>query len=80
MTGLNVIKLDEWYSNAEAIEVLSRRAGRPIDKNYPRTLARLGKIRSFGVGTRGKMYYRADVDSYTVSSKRGPKPKKANAA
>ena len=52
---------------------LSENAGRPVDKNYLRTLARYGKIKSLDIGARGKLYWRADVDGYIVDTKRGRK-------
>lgn len=68
-----IINLSEWYTVEEATNRLSQNSGRTIDKNYPRTLARYGKIRSLDLGGRGKLYYKADVDGYVVSNTPGRK-------
>ncbi len=73
------IRLEEWYTNAEAVDVLSKNAGRPINKMYPRTLARDGHIQTVALGTQ-RLYRKADVDAYVVSTKRGRKPKSQEAA
>jgi hypothetical protein len=76
MSKEKVINLDDWYTTQEAAERLSENSGRPIDINYPRTLARYGKITSLDVGARGKLYLKKDVDGYVVSAKRGRKSSK----
>jgi len=68
------IDLDEWYTNEEAVDQLSKNSGRPIDKNYPRTLARYGKVDSIEIGARGKLYRKIDIDQYVVGTTRGRKP------
>ena len=73
------INLAEWYTNGEALERLSQNAGRKIDKNYPRTLARDGHIQTIALGTQ-RLYRKADVDRYVVSTKRGRRPKQATEA
>ncbi|MDQ6661342.1 MAG: hypothetical protein M3Z24_10295 [Chloroflexota bacterium] len=70
------INLEDWYTNEEATRRLSENSGRPIDKNYPRTLARAKKIESLNVGARGKLYLKKDIDVYIVSEKRGRKSSK----
>jgi hypothetical protein len=70
------INLDDWYTAEEAAKRLSENSGREIDINYPRTLARYGKIISLDIGRRGKLYLKKDVDEYKVDTKRGRKPKK----
>jgi hypothetical protein len=72
MSG-TLINLDEWYTNDQAVQRLSENSGHPINRNYPRTLARYGKIRSLDIGTGSKLYLKADVDNYIVDTKRGPK-------
>jgi hypothetical protein len=67
------ITLDDWYTNEEARKRLSENSGREIDKNYPRTLARYGKIASIDIVARGKLYLKKDVDAYVVDTKRGRK-------
>ncbi len=80
MKKKSVVNLDDWYTNEEAVKRLSKNSGRPIDKNYPRTLARYGKIASLDVGARGKLYLKKDIDSYVVSTKRGKKPTQQGSA
>ncbi len=72
--------LDEWYTNDQAVKRLSENSGRPVNRNYPRTLARYGKIRSLDIGTGSKLYLKADVDTYVVDTKRGPKAKQEKEA
>lgn len=71
------ITLDDWYTNDEAVERLSKNAGRPVDRNYPRTLARYGKVEVLDIGTRSKLYKKSDIDAYVVAEKRGRKAKQA---
>ena len=68
------INLDDWYTNDQAVTKLSETAGRPIDKNYPRTLARYGKVEVLDIGTGAKLYKKTDIDAYHVSSRPGRKP------
>lgn len=74
------VTLDEWYTNDEAVAKLSENAGRPVDRNYPRTLARYGKVQVLDIGTRSKLYRRSDIDAYVVEAKRGRKPRKSKQA
>ncbi len=67
------INLDDWYTTEEATARLSANSGRQVDKNYPRTLARYGKIESLEIGARGKLYLKKDIDAYVVTTKRGRK-------
>ena len=69
-----MINLDDWYTAEQARAKLSENSGREIDINYPRTLARYGKIRSLEIA-RSKLYFKADVEAYVVDTKRGRKPK-----
>ena len=71
------INLDDYYTAEEARQKLSENSGREIDINYPRTLARYGKIASIKVGARGKLYLKKDVDGYVVEAKRGRKTKQS---
>ncbi len=70
------INLNDWYTTKEAQERLSQNSGRKIDINYPRTLAKNGKVRSLDIGARGKLYWKEDINAIVVDAKRGPKPKK----
>ena len=67
------VNLDEWYTNDQAVERLAKNAGRPIDRNYPRTLARYRKVKTLDIGTRSKLYSRKDIDAYVVSKAPGKK-------
>ena len=71
------INLDDWYTNEQAVERLSQNSGREIDQNYPRTLAKYGKIQSLDIGPRAKLYWKPDIDAYVVDVKRGRKAKRA---
>ena len=73
------INLDDWYTAEEARQRLSENSGREIDINYPRTLARYGKVETLDIGARGKLYLKRDVDAYVVDTKRGPKSKSTQA-
>ena len=73
MSKSKKIDLGDWYTAEEAQKRLSENAGREIDINYPRTLARYGKIESIEVGARGKLYRKRDIDAYVVGMKRGRK-------
>jgi hypothetical protein len=70
------INLDDWYNNDQAVKRLSENAGRPIDRNYPRTLARYGKVRTLDIGAGVKLYRRQDIDEYIVSDRPGRKSRK----
>jgi hypothetical protein len=68
------LNLDEWYTADKALERLKANSGgRDINQDYPRTLARYGKIKTFDIGTRTKLYWKADIDGYVVDTKRGRK-------
>jgi hypothetical protein len=71
------INLDDWYTAEQARDRLSQNSGREIDINYPRTLAKYGKVQTLDIGPRAKLYWKADIDGYVVETKRGRKPKKA---
>jgi hypothetical protein len=75
MSKSSKIDLNDWYTTEEARKRLSENSGREIDSNYPRTLAKNGKITSLDIGSRGKLYLKRDVDAYVVSTQRGPKAK-----
>ncbi len=74
------INLDDWYTNDQAVQKLSETAGRPIDRNYPRTLARYGKIEMLDIGTGSKLYKKSDIDAYVVAERPGRKSKKEGIA
>jgi hypothetical protein len=68
--------LDEWYTPTQAAERLTANSGKKIDISYVRTLARYGKIRSFQISERIRLYSRNDVDNYIVEE-RGEKSGRA---
>ena len=70
------INLAEWYSPTEAAARLTANSGRPIDVSYVRTLARYGKIASYQISERIRLYRKADVDTYIVED-RGEKSARA---
>jgi hypothetical protein len=69
------IKMDEWYTAEEATAKLSENSGRPISRDYPRELARAGKVESIEIGARGKLYRKIDIDTYQVGTTRGRRKK-----
>jgi hypothetical protein len=69
------INLEEWYTNDQAVKRLSENSGRPIDRNYPRTLAKYGKIETLNIGTGSKLYSKKQIDAYYVAVRRGRKAK-----
>jgi hypothetical protein len=68
--------LDEWYNPTQAAERLTANSGKKIDVSYVRTLARYGKIRSFQISDRVRLYRKEDVDQYIVEE-RGEKSGRA---
>lgn len=76
----NIINLENYYTCPQAVEVLSRNSGHKVDANYPRTLARYKRdgqplVRTLDIGSRLKLYLKADIDNYVVSATRGRKRK-----
>ena len=68
--------LSEWYNPTEAAERLSKNSGKTVDISYVRTLARYGKIATFQISERMRLYRKADVDNYIVEE-RGEKSGRA---
>lgn len=73
------INLSEWYTAGLAAARLSANSGKKIATDYPRKLAQYGKIRSFKIGDRGSLYWKADIDGYVVEE-RGEKSGRAKKA
>jgi len=69
-------RLDEWYTPTQAAERLTANSGKKIDISYVRTLARYGKIHSFQISERVRLYSKVDVDGYVVEE-RGEKSGRA---
>ncbi len=76
MPGEEIFNLQDWYGPKEAAERLSANSGKPIDMSYVRTLARYGKIRSYQISERVRLYRKEDVDKYIVEE-RGEKSARA---
>jgi hypothetical protein len=74
MAGNKRINMEEWYTHEQALARLIENAGRPIDRNYPRTLAKYNKVDVLELGKRTRMYRKRDIDAYVVSTKPGRKP------
>jgi len=55
-----------WINNQEAYDILSNKHGRKISDTYVRGLAKLGKITTYAPDGRTKLYWKEDVESYTV--------------
>lgn len=70
------INLEDWYTAKQAADRLSRNSGKKIGTDYPRKLAQYGKIRSFKIGDRASLYFKADIDPYIVEE-RGEKSARA---
>lgn len=75
---MSQINLDEWYTIDQAVERLSANSGRPINRDYPRTLAKYKKVRTLELGSRAQLYYKADIDAIVVDTRRGRKSQRAD--
>jgi hypothetical protein len=64
---------DDYYSPEEAAARLSENSGRPISKDYLRSLASYGVFNTKKIGNMN-MYLKAEVDPYVVE-RRGEKLK-----
>lgn len=62
------INLGNYYTAAEAAEVISKNSGRPIQPFYMRQLARYGTITTEKFG-RSNLYLKSDVDKYKVEAR-----------
>lgn len=71
-----IFNLQDWYGPKDAAERLSANSGKPIDMSYVRTLARYGKIRSYQISERVRLYRKEDIDNYVVEE-RGEKSARA---
>jgi hypothetical protein len=87
IVDLSSLNLSDWYTPAQAADRLTRNSGREIAADYPRQLARYGKVRTVKLATRMLLYNKQDIDNYIVEEpgkKSGraarqrakPKPKK----
>jgi hypothetical protein len=65
-----------WLTAGVAATILSERSKRVVRPDYLRTLARAGKIRTAKMGERMTLYFREDVENYTVEG-RGKKAAQA---
>ena len=65
------VNLADYYTASQAAERLTLNSGRTIKPDYPRSLARYGKVRTLEMGN-GKLYLKADIDKYVVKDQPGP--------
>ena len=68
--------LSDWYSPKDAAIRLSANSGKQIDISYVRTLARYGRIRTYQISDRMRLYRKEDIDKYVVEG-RGTKSARA---
>lgn len=71
-----IIDLSEWYYATQAAERLTANSGKTVDPSYVRTLAKYGKIRTYEISPRVKLYNKVDIDGYVVED-RGDKSARA---
>ena len=57
---------EEWISSAQAAEILTDNSGHIISSDYVRQLGRLGKLTTWQVDLRTKLYLKSDVEAYQV--------------
>lgn len=76
MTEEELINLADWYNPTEAAKRLAANSGKPVEVSYVRTLARYGKVRTYRISERVRLYYKADIDNYVVEE-RGEKSSRA---
>jgi len=67
-------RLDAWLSGRDAARILSEQSGHTVSPAYVRWLGNHEKVRTKIFDGRTKLYYKADIESYVVDTKRGPKP------
>lgn len=67
------IDMRQWYTLDQALARLEANSGRPVNRDYPRTLVKYGRVRALELGKRARLYCREDIDAYCVEGKRGPK-------
>ena len=73
---MNELRLSEWYTAPEAAKSMSKRLKRTVKPAYLRSLARLGKVRTYKFAAHTTLYNKADVDAYVVED-RGAKAGRA---
>lgn len=76
MADDNMLNLDDWYNPTQAAERLTKNSGKPVDISYVRTLARYGKVRTYQISARVRLYSKTDIDAYIVEE-RGEKSGRA---
>jgi hypothetical protein len=72
----DIVNLEQYYTAAEAAEVLSRNSGKKIDAAYVRMLAKYGKLHPKRINSRLNLYPKFEVESYVVEE-RGEKSGRA---
>lgn len=68
-------RLDAWVSGRDAARLLSEQSGHTVSPAYVRWLGNNDKVRTRIFDGRTKLYYKADIMAYVVSTTRGPKPR-----
>lgn len=59
-----------WVTTKEAAAILTERSGHTVSEDYVRRLGNTGRLRTEQIDERTKVYWRSDVEKYTVR-KRG---------
>jgi hypothetical protein len=60
----------KWLTTEEAAEILTANSGHTVSKDYVRRLGNKGLLTTERIDQRTKLFWRADVERYTVA-KRG---------
>jgi hypothetical protein len=60
----------KWVTTKEAAAILTERSGHTVSEDYVRRLGNTGRLRTEQIDERTKLYWRSDVEKYTVR-KRG---------
>ena len=60
----------KWVTTKEAAAILTERRGHSVSEDYVRRLGNTGRLRTEQLDERTKLYWRSDVEKYTVR-KRG---------
>jgi len=60
---------EEWITSQQAAEILTTSSGHLISSDYVRQLGRNGKLSTWQVDLRTKLYLKSDVEAYTVKQR-----------
>jgi hypothetical protein len=64
--------MDQWVTSWQAAELLSLNSGHTILPDYVRWLAKNGKLESWTISKRTKLYSRKSVEAYKVKQRSAP--------